>query len=612
MTAQSFERFFLEEAASQDAFFRAPRRLGCEVEPLLDRATAFQAMEQAVLAAAESIHMAGWVFFPETPLLDAAVRKATGGRTWLDLLGHVITTAGVKVRVLITDFDPFFEPRNHRLCWSSLAALVKLRDRLPADRRERLECMGSLHDYSLTPSFVTLGLFSLDDQIDAVIAEYNRAPFAKSLKTFLRTPGHWASIAADEKKRKFVAGASPETRAFPASHHQKFCCVDGQVAFCGGMDLTPLALDTPDHKRRRHPFKRGEFDLSWHDIQARIAGPVVDDIERAFRERWNVELAPFITRLTGFAAIAPPGALLPVPALTQLKDLGNRAARTPGRAAVQLLRTVSLDKSGQLLPDLKRMDVLESYGAAIDAAKEYVYFENQYFRSSEIVEMIIARHKAVPQLQCIVVLPIAPEELTSRASADPKALHPIAVQIEQIERLSAALGPNFGIFSLVVRARSNKKSFTDAFGSPQLYVHSKIAIVDDQYATIGSANVNGRSFRMDTELNIGWVHPADVRAFRLRLWKHLLGTHAGDMASWSTKSFVTRWRTAAARNTKQPPATRGGLVIPHDNALLKDIAKKMPLIPEVFINIDDLLPEAAPLDLIERDEAQDEPRPAVS
>jgi len=186
------------------------------------------------------------------------------------------------------------------------------------------------------------------------------------------------------------------------------------------------------------------------------------------------------------------------------------------------------------------------------------------------------------------------------------------VQIEQINRLKTALGANFGVFSLVARARSIKKSFTDAFRSPQIYVHSKICIVDDVYATIGSANVNGRSFRMDTELNIGWFDPGAVRAFRLQLWKHLLGSHAADLGRWNVSAFVARWNAAAKLNSAQPPETRGGFVIPHDNDLLKDVAKIMPLVSEVFIAIEDILPERAAADLIEMDQMRGVRSPLVS
>lgn len=601
--------FFLDEVDADDLFFRGPSRSSCLVEPLIDRSSAFQAMERAVMQAESTVVLAGWIFFARTPLLDADVRRTTRGQTWADLLGWVLRKrAPVEVRIIVTDFDPFFAAGNHRACWSALSDLVRLQSRLPAGRDANLQCIASLHDFFITPFIV----FSMKDRIAATVKEYGRMPFVRANELYRRTPGHWSSIQVDTAKKRFSIRTSPESRIFLASHHQKFCVVDGRVAFCGGMDLTPLALDTHTHKPRRHPFKRGQPDLSWHDIHARIEGSVVADIERGFRTRWNQEMFGFIARISALAAVAPASTALPFTKLTAAADAGLRAALRPGTDAVQALRTMSVNKAGQVLPDVKRQDVLEAYAAAIGAATSYVYLENQYFRAPEITDLLIARHGKIPKLQVIVVIPIAPEELTDLKSIDPMVSHPIAVQIKQIERLQAALGANFGVFSLVLRARAKTRKFTDAHGSPQLYVHSKIAIVDDTFATIGSANVNGRSFAMDTELNVAWVHKTRVQAFRIKLWEHLLGTHAAGMRTWDPASFATRWRAAAALNARQSPEARGGFVVPHDNALLKSVAKELLLVPDTFINIHDMLPESLPPDLIEMDEARDVTAAAVA
>ena len=55
-----------------------------------------------------------------------------------------------------------------------------------------------------------------------------------------------------------------------------------------------------------------------------------------------------------------------------------------------------------------------------------------------------------------------------------------------------------------------------------IYVHSKMAIFDDEYIIIGSANINERSMngKRDTEMAFGGYQPnlkdnGDVRTFRL-------------------------------------------------------------------------------------------------
>ena len=55
-----------------------------------------------------------------------------------------------------------------------------------------------------------------------------------------------------------------------------------------------------------------------------------------------------------------------------------------------------------------------------------------------------------------------------------------------------------------------------------IYVHAKVAIVDDAWLTIGSANLNEHSLFNDTEMNLVSHDPDLARETRLRLWaEHL-------------------------------------------------------------------------------------------
>jgi phosphatidylserine/phosphatidylglycerophosphate/cardiolipin synthase-like enzyme len=62
-----------------------------------------------------------------------------------------------------------------------------------------------------------------------------------------------------------------------------------------------------------------------------------------------------------------------------------------------------------------------------------------------------------------------------------------------------------------------------------IYVHAKVAVIDDQWATIGSANAMFRSFRDDTELNVTVWDRAVAGALRADLLAEHLGT-TGSLA----------------------------------------------------------------------------------
>lgn len=78
--------------------------------------------------------------------------------------------------------------------------------------------------------------------------------------------------------------------------------------------------------------------------------------------------------------------------------------------------------------------------------------------------------------------------------------------------------------------RQTERDITEHLGPEQgtaqyksIYVHSKLLLVDDLFFTLGSANINERSLKSDSELNIAMPSPQTTRTWRERLW----GMHSG-------------------------------------------------------------------------------------
>ena len=69
--------------------------------------------------------------------------------------------------------------------------------------------------------------------------------------------------------------------------------------------------------------------------------------------------------------------------------------------------------------------------------------------------------------------------------------------------------------------------------APHLYVHAKMAVIDDELMLIGSANCNNRGWETDSELVVatfeddGGTTPVAGR-LRMALWAHHLGVHPAD------------------------------------------------------------------------------------
>jgi phosphatidylserine/phosphatidylglycerophosphate/cardiolipin synthase-like enzyme len=63
-----------------------------------------------------------------------------------------------------------------------------------------------------------------------------------------------------------------------------------------------------------------------------------------------------------------------------------------------------------------------------------------------------------------------------------------------------------------------------------VYVHSKLVLIDDEWASIGSCNVHHYSMTGNGELNAAYRDPASVRALRIELFREHLGSDTSGQA----------------------------------------------------------------------------------
>jgi phosphatidylserine/phosphatidylglycerophosphate/cardiolipin synthase-like enzyme len=74
----------------------------------------------------------------------------------------------------------------------------------------------------------------------------------------------------------------------------------------------------------------------------------------------------------------------------------------------------------------------------------------------------------------------------------------------------------------------------------EIYIHSKLLLVDDGFFSLGSANLNQRSMAVDSEINLATNDAEKATELRKRIWKQLLGDSTGtntDLAVDVTKAF---------------------------------------------------------------------------
>jgi phosphatidylserine/phosphatidylglycerophosphate/cardiolipin synthase-like enzyme len=567
--------FFLAiDDIQSEVTWTPPYRTNVDVVPLIDGKQTFEEFHKAISGAKESVFFAAWVFATDMGGFrqewEPPDRRgpAPFGR-WHNVFVNA-AKRGVEVKILLTDFDPTYP--HHPDSWQQYEHFFR--------RRREIKPPGSLHVMcsrhpAVTDKLLQLPFFNghMKKKTQQAIDRINGHQFARVRRRLRLYPGLWRIVTLDRQARLVKLVSSPDYIAWPVTHHQKLLIVDGRLGFCGGLDVTNWRNDSST--RFHH----------WHDIHLKLRGDVVYDLERTFTERWNRERVLFNAFLAEARAAKPAGvpfnAVDAPPVVWKPKPLGN-----VGTSTAQVHRTVSED-SMTWIPNTVVDQIWRGYEAAINQAQQYVYIENQYVRSADLVELLTDRAGDVPDLKILMVIPTAPEE-----EPDAPTKHGIYLQHENLEELTTELGSRFGVYSLLQRGGfSGAPGFGALHNSRQVYVHSKCMIIDDVYATVGSANATDRSFEIDTECNVAFHDPAKVKAFRVRLWRELLGV---DTSGWPLGEVVTRWNQIATANVGRKPAARSGYVVPHPYANYPGEASS--LIPDVYAEVDQQ--EAPPAGLL--------------
>jgi phosphatidylserine/phosphatidylglycerophosphate/cardiolipin synthase-like enzyme len=293
------------------------------------------------------------------------------------------------------------------------------------------------------------------------------------------------SMALDSRERPFHC------------HHEKLVVVDDETAFVGGIDLTALAgdrLDSNDHPRRA--------GLGWHDTALRLEGPVVADVARHFYTRWHA---------IGPDGLPEPGGLAPV----------------DGGVEAQFVRTVP----AKLYEPLRdgEWSILESYLRALRAAERLVYLESQFLWSPEVVLVLAEKLRRPPcdDFRMIALLPAEPNNGADDSRGQVGVLINADKECDDTTRFLACT------------------LYQPGPGGNPVYVHSKAAIVDDAWLTVGSANLNEHSLFNDTECNVVVRDPALVREVRLRLWEEHLERPRGEIDGDPARVFDDLWKPLA-------------------------------------------------------------------
>eukprot|EP00092_Neocalanus_flemingeri_P001909 GFUD01002039.1.p1 GENE.GFUD01002039.1~~GFUD01002039.1.p1 ORF type:complete len:520 (+),score=140.89 GFUD01002039.1:49-1560(+) len=380
------------------------------------------------------------------------------------------------------------------------------------------------------------------------------------------------------------------------THHQKTIIADSVsqneekrslIAFVGGLDITDGRYDTPEHplfksitgKHQNDFYQNSAVGVSaahgprqpWQDIHSKVKGNIAWDVMTNFVERWTKQ----VSGKSGSIYLITPDEF------EMDEDVGDWN--------VQLLRSITDDSA--TFSDVMKLytltikksrkiedSIAKGYIQAIRAAEHFIYIENQYFLGSayawakdnqinchhtipaEITEKIVDKIFDGESFCAYIVIPLHPEGDPATAAIQEILAWQRRTMSMMYRRIAQALketnNPGHPQDYLLFLCPINKEDVDDipeeletpSSGSKagilresrrfMIYVHSKLIIVDDSLAILGSANINQRSLAgsRDTEIAVSVHQPeattlaqggslpaGDVAKFRLRLMEEHLG-----------------------------------------------------------------------------------------
>ncbi len=329
------------------------------------------------------------------------------------------------------------------------------------------------------------------------------------------------------------------------SHHQKFVVLrhpgrpERDIAFLGGIDLCHSRRDDASHEGDPQPQPMAASygpRPPWHDIQLAITGPAVGDVETVFRERWEnpqpMSRSPI--RRVSDRLRHHQATLTPLP--PQLPD-----PEPTGPHPVQLLRTYPRRLGGYpYAPDGER-SVARGYAKALAKARHLILVEDQYFWSAEVSAVFADALRANPQLRLIAVLPRHPDQ-DGRVSEPPNLVSRQRL-LDHVRR--------------VAPGRVSVYSIENLAGTP-IYVHAKVCIIDDEWASVGSDNFNRRSWTHDSEVSAAVHHRDYARTLRQHLAREHLGWDADRAAALGLEEMFDAFAESATRLQAWVDAGRTG------------------------------------------------------
>jgi cardiolipin synthase A/B len=278
--------------------------------------------------------------------------------------------------------------------------------------------------------------------------------------------------------------------------HRKLLIVDGKTVFLGGINIS--AVYSGGSAARRKPAKAESEKLPWRDTHMQIDGPVVASFQRMFMSTWAKQKGEPLKERIYFPSIKAEGKEV-------IRAISSSSDDMPTSGA-QAAATSSDGASTQIYSTLL---------SAIDNARTSIFLTNAYF---------VPDHQLIDRLKQAV-----------QRGVDVKIILPGHTDSALVFNAGRSHYTNMIQGGIEIYERRDK------------LLHSKTVLIDGVWSSVGSSNLDWRSFLHNDEVSAVVLGTEFGQQMQTMFDKDLAASQQVTLEQWQARPVMQRVKEGAAR-----------------------------------------------------------------
>ena len=262
-------------------------------------------------------------------------------------------------------------------------------------------------------------------------------------------------------------------------NHRKIVIIDGKIGYIGGMNIA-------------HRYLTGVHNGDWRDTHLRITGTACHDLQQVFLDDWRKQSsATDIALLSSHIDVADTASAMP----TQPAE-----GAQPAQSAIQIIASDPQESTPPILHAMIQM---------ADSATKYLYIQSPYFLPPKSLQTALC-HAAQRGVDVRLMIPERGDRSIFISYASRSYLKPL---------LEAGVKVYFHMYG---------------------FIHAKAWVADDKIATVGSSNIDFRSFTQSSEVNAFIYDTAFAQQMRQIFEQDMRHCHLIPQDWWQQRTFKER------------------------------------------------------------------------